>query len=187
MPERNITRYCVIITAVFVAATLVGFLAPIPGKRELFGDLIDAFEPFLTLPPWKMFFVILLNNSAKSFAILLSGILFGLVPLIAVATNGYILGVAYLFASGKVGYVQAAKTVLHHGVLEIPAIVLSVAYGLWLGVTFARRIRRRDMAGFGDQVIHGIRMFFKVAFPLFVLAALIETFLIISMGGGVPR
>jgi hypothetical protein len=30
-------------------------------------------------------------------------------------------------------------------------------------------------------------MFFKVAFPLFILAAFIETFLIFSMGGGVPR
>ena len=130
---------------------------------------------------------ILLNNSVKSFAVLLSGILFGLVPLIAVATNGYILGVAYLFSSGEVGYVQAAKAVLPHGVLEIPAIILSAAYGLWLGVTFTKRIRRRDMAGYGDQVIHGIRMFFKIAFPLFVVAAVIETFLIFSMGGVVSR
>lgn len=85
--------------------------------------------------------------------------------------------------SGEVGYVKAAKMVLPQGVLEIPAAILSAGYGLWLGVTFARRIRRRDMAGFGDQVIHGLRMFFRVAFPLFILAALIETFLIISMGG----
>ena len=140
----------------------------------------------MTLSPWKMFFFILLNNSVKSFAVLLSGILFGLTPLIAVAINGYILGIAYLFASGEVGYVQAAKTVLPHGVLEIPAVILSAGYGLWLGVTFAKRIRRRDMVGFGNQVIHAIRMFFLVAFPLFILAALIETFLIFSMGG-VPR
>jgi stage II sporulation protein M len=153
---------------------------------ELFGTLIDAFEPFLTLPPWKMFFVILLNNSAKSFVVLLSGILFGLVPLIAIATNGYILEVAYLFTSGEVGYVKAAKAVLPHSVLEIPAIIFTAGYGLWLGVTFARRIRRRDIAGFGDQVRHAIRMFFKVAFPLFILAALIETILIFSMGGSVP-
>jgi stage II sporulation protein M len=117
----------------------------------------------------------------------LSGILFGLTPLIAVATNGYILGVAYLFASEKVGYVQAAKTVLPHGVLEIPAIILSAGYGLWLGVTFTKRIRRRNLVGFGEQVTHAIKMFFKVAFPLFILAALIETFLIFSMGGSVPR
>jgi len=53
--------------------------------------------------------------------------------LIAFATNGYILGVAYLLASGKVEYVQAAKAVLPHGVLEIPAVIFSAAYGLWLG------------------------------------------------------
>jgi hypothetical protein len=43
------------------------------------------------------------------------------------------------------------------------------------------------MTDFGGQVFHGIRMFFMVAFPLFIFAALIETILIISMGGGVPR
>lgn len=76
---------------------------------------------------------------------------------------------------------------LPHGVFEIPALIISVAYGLWVGVTFARRIRQRRLAGFGDQVIHAIRMFFKVALPLFILAAVIETFLIFSMGGVVPR
>jgi len=186
MPERNIPRYCEILSAVFVAATLAGFYAPIPRKMDLFGTPMDAFKPFLALPPWKMFFVILLNNSAKSFAILLAGILFGLIPVIAVATNGYILGIAYLFASRGYGYVKAAKMVLPHGVLEIPAVIFSAAYGLWLGVAFARRIRQRDLAGFGYKVRHAIRMFFLVAFPLFVLAVLIETVLIISPGFTFP-
>jgi uncharacterized membrane protein SpoIIM required for sporulation len=70
---------------------------------------------------------------------------------------------------------------------ETPAVILAASYDLWLGVTFTGRIRQRDMAGFGNQVIHAIRMFFLVAFPLFILAALIETFLIFSMGGVVPR
>ena len=138
MPERNILRYVVILSALFVAAALAGFYVSIPGKLDLFGTLLGSFKPFLSLPVWKLFFVILLNNSAKSFAVLLAGILFGLVPLLAVATNGYILGVAYLFASRGVGYVQAAKTILPHGVLEIPAVLLAAAYGLWLGVTFTK-------------------------------------------------
>ncbi|HBX43429.1 MAG TPA: hypothetical protein DEH27_06395 [Deltaproteobacteria bacterium] len=100
MPERNIPRYIVSLTALFVFAFLAGFLAPIPGKKEMLGELKDSLEPFLTMPPWKMFFIILLNNSAKSFAELLSGILFGLIPLIAVATNGYILG-PDIFNGGK--------------------------------------------------------------------------------------
>jgi stage II sporulation protein M len=182
MPERNIARYVVILTALFVATFLAGCFVPIPGKMDLFGTLMDSLEPFLTLSPWKMFFVILLNNSARSFAVLLSGILFGFVPLVAVATNGYILGVAYLIASGEVGYLQASKAVLPHGVLEIPAVILSAAYGLWLGIAFAGRIRQRNLAGFGHQVIHAIRMFFGIAFPLFIIAALIEAFLILSMG-----
>lgn len=58
MPERNIPRYCVILTALFVAATLAGFYAPIPGKRELLGDLMASFGPFLELSPWRMFFLV---------------------------------------------------------------------------------------------------------------------------------
>jgi stage II sporulation protein M len=182
MPERNIPRYVVILTGVFIAATLAGFYAPIPGKRELLGDLMASFGPYLELSPWKMFFFILLNNSVKSFMVMLAGILFGLIPMFAVATNGYILGIAYLFASRGFGYVKAAKMVLPHGVLEIPAVILSAAYGVWLGVTFARRIRQRNLVGFGDQVRHAIRMFLLVAFPLFILASLIETVLIFTMG-----
>jgi len=57
---------------------------------DLIVTLMESFRPFLSLPPWKMFLFILLNNSAKSFAVLLSGILFGIIPMFAVATNGYI-------------------------------------------------------------------------------------------------
>ena len=87
MPEWNIVRYVVFLTALFVAAFLAGFLAPILGKMDPLSELKASLEPFLTLPSWKMFFFLLLNNSVKSFAVLLSGILFGLVPLIAVASN----------------------------------------------------------------------------------------------------
>ena len=186
MPERNIPRYCVILTALFVAATLAGFYAPMPGKKELLGDLMASFGPFLELSPWRMFFFLLLNNSVKSFLVMLAGILFGLIPVFAVATNGIILGVAYLFASRGFGYIKAAKAVLPHGVPEIPAVILSAAYGLWLGVTFTRRIRQRNLAGFGKEVLHAIRMFYLVAFPAFIVAALIETILIFTMARGGP-
>jgi stage II sporulation protein M len=79
------------------------------------------------------------------------------------------------------------EAVLPHGVLEIPALIISTAYGLWLGVMFARRVSQRDWEGAGGQIRHAVTMYFKVAFPLFVVAALIETFLIISIVGGTPR
>ncbi len=41
---------------------------------------------------------------------------------------------------------------LPHGVLEIPTVILTAAYGLWLGVTFAKQNRQRNLVGFGGQV-----------------------------------
>jgi len=92
-----------------------------------------------------------------------------------------------LGAVGKVGMGSVIKAVLPHGVLEIPALIISSAYGLWLGVEYARRVGQRDWEGAGGQVRHAVTMYFMVAFPLFILAALIETFLIISIVGGTPR
>lgn len=182
MPERNIPRYAVILTALYFVACILGFFAPLQGKRELLEALHGSFKPFLTLPPWKMFLFIFINNSVKSFVVLVTGTMFGLVPLLAVVSNGYILGIALMLASREVGMANAAKAVLPHGIVEIPAGILSAAYGLWLGVTFARFIRQRFLVGFEYQVRHAIRMFFLVAFPLFMLAALIETVLISTMG-----
>jgi len=67
-----------------------------------------------------------------------------------------------------------------YGVLEIPAVFIAASYGLWLGVTFTSRFRQRNLGDFGDQVKHAIRMFFFIVFPLFILAALIETVVLIS-------
>ena len=73
------------------------------------------------------------------------------------------------------------EAVLPHGGIEIPALVISTVYGLWLGVMFARRIGQRDLEGAGGRVRQAVTMDFKVAFPLFILAALVETVLITSM------
>jgi len=62
--------------------------------------------------------------------------------------------------------------------LEIPALIISMAYGLWLGVEYAKRAGRRDWKGGMGQVRHAVTMYFKLAFSLFVIAALVETVVI---------
>jgi hypothetical protein len=49
MSERNILWYCVILTVVFVAATLAGFHVSIPGKRELSGNLLFLTTLFVSI------------------------------------------------------------------------------------------------------------------------------------------
>lgn len=64
--------------------------------------------------------------------------------LIAVETNEYIVGVVYLFTSGEVVYVQAAKKVLSHGVREIRAIILSDG---WIPSRFERNFKVPSSSG----------------------------------------
>ena len=116
-----------------------------------------------------------------------SGLFLAGLWVVSALLNGYILGIACLWAVGEAGIASVMKAVLPHGVLEIPALIISTAYGLWLGVEYARRVGQRVWEGAGGQVRHAVTMYFKIAFPLFILAAAIETFLIFSMGVGVPR
>lgn len=57
-------------------------------------------------------------------------------------------------------------------------MILSMSYGLWLGVVYARRVGQRDWKGAMGQIRHAVTIYFKVAFPLFLVAALAETVLI---------
>ncbi|OGO25234.1 MAG: hypothetical protein A2W33_06430 [Chloroflexi bacterium RBG_16_52_11] len=188
MPSRGIKPYLLIQSGLFLAGFLIGFFLPVPWTIEMLGELVEKFGPHNKLSPTWLFLFILANNATKAFFILLLlGIMFGILPVVSVFLNGYVLGIVCLWAVGKAGIASAMKAVLPHGVLEIPALIISTAYGLWLGVVFARRISQRDWEGAGGQVRHAVTMYFKIAFPLFILAAAIETFLIFSMGVGVPR
>ena len=167
-----------IVSGIFVVGFLIGYFVPVPRKLEFFGEMARRFGPYGDLTPVWLFLAILTNNASKSFLLMLSGILFGILPPVSALANGYILGVAVLWAVWEAGTASALKAVLPHGVLEIPALVLSMAYGLWLGVVFTKRIGQRNWEGAGGQVRHAVAMYFKIAFPLFVAAALVEVVVI---------
>lgn len=180
--SRSIKPCLLIVSGIFVAGFLVGYFVPVPGKLEFFGEFAEAHGPYGDLTPFWLFFAILANNASKSFLLMLSGILFGILPVGSALVNGYILGVAVLWAMGQAGTGEVLKAILPHGVLEIPALILSMAYGLWLGVVFTKRIGQRNWEGTGGQVRHAIAIYFKIAFPLFVAAALVEVVVIGMMG-----
>ena len=187
MPSRGIKPYILTQSGLFFAGFLTGFFLPVPGKMEMLGDVAEKFGPYTELSPIWLFLFILANNAAKAFIILLLGIMFGILPVVSVFLNGYILGIVCLWAAGEAGIASVMKAVLPKGVMEIPPSIISTAYGLWLGVAFARRIGEREWEGAGGQIRYAVTMYFKFAFPLFVIADLTETILIFSMGGGVPQ
>jgi stage II sporulation protein M len=128
-----------------------------------------------------LFFNILVQNVMATIFVLISGVIGGIIPAFAIGSNGFGLGVLYRQAAEVSGYSKAALKILPYGVFEIPALLIAASYGLWLGVMVVRRIRGKESTLLRVQIEHAFRRYFAVVFPLLVVAAAIETALILRL------
>jgi stage II sporulation protein M len=124
----------------------------------------------------EMFTAILYNNVIASFIFMASGVLAGIPPLMFMAFNGFFVGyVAYNAAQVQgLGFVFA--TILPHGVIEIPTIILCASMGVGFGYQLIHKLMHRE--GLQQYVTDSLNVFIKRVIPLLVLAAGIETALI---------
>jgi len=175
LPEPAVRPYLVYLAALFAAGILAGILSPPPFRQHVAEEFRGLMEPLQSVAGGDLFLLILINNTIETLFMLLFGVLFGILPVLSVSANGFLLGVLYLQSAGTVGYWKAALHVLPHGVFEIPAFLIAASYGMWLGVSFLHRIRRRETDPLGGKIQHAVRKYFSIAFPLFVIAAAIET------------
>jgi stage II sporulation protein M len=178
MPESSARPQILAVVLLFAASAAAGFLVPAPGSVRTFEELRTLLAPYGALPAGRMFLFILANNALKSFAVLAGGVLFGILPLLAAAANGYFLGLSILYASGRAGYGKALLLLLPHGIFEIPAILLAAGYGLWLGMSFSRRLLGREPRAPRGDFRRAVRTYFRVILPLLIVAAFLETLLI---------
>jgi stage II sporulation protein M len=179
MSDRHIIPYFLILCALFGAAFLGGISAPPPVTQQVTEALQAVGEQYRDMSGGTLFFYILLHNVTASLLLLASGLLYGVVPVLAAGSNGFVLGVLYREAAATLGYAKAALKVVPHGIFEIPALLFTASYGLWLGIMAIRRARGRDEAPLRVHVNHAFERYFAVVFPLLVMAAAIETFLIL--------
>lgn len=171
-----------ILALIFVAAFLAGTLAPASVRNEATKAFQFVADQYRGLSGGTLFFNILLHNVMASILILVSGVLIGIIPIFSIGSNGFFLGVLYRQAAEMVGYSKAALKVLPHGVIEIPALLIAASYGLWLGVTVVRRMRGKESTRLRVHIEHAFRRYFAVVFPLLIVAAGIETALILNLG-----
>lgn len=175
LPEQAIRPYLVSLSALFVVSFLAGTLAPTSVRNEATEAFQFFAEHFQGLSGGMLFFNILAQNVMASILILISGVLIGIIPILSMVSNGFLLGVLYRHAGEVSGYSKAALKVLPHGVFELPALLIAASYGLWLGVTVVRRIRGRESTLLRFHIEHAFRRYFAVVFPLLIVAAAIET------------
>ena len=181
MFDRTIRPYLLILTLVFAVSFLAGTMAP-PAIRRQMTEVFQAVAGnYRELAGGALFFNILVQNAMATIFVILSGVIAGVVPTFAISSNGFGLGVLYRQVSEVSGTSKAALEILPYGVFEIPALLIAASYGLWLGVTVVRRMRGKESTLLRFQLEHAFRRYFAVVFPLLIIAAAIETALILRL------
>jgi stage II sporulation protein M len=120
---------------------------------------------------------ILLNNAESSLLGIIIGFFFGIFPLFALIFNGYILGFVAILSVKAQGIVVLWK-IFPHGIFELPALFISLGLGLRIGFF----IFDKKSDSFKKIFFNSLRVFVLVVLPLLIIAAIIESALIILAG-----
>ena len=159
---------------IFALLFLIGFMYPFFFRQEIFDwieKLILSLEGKETL---EIMGFILFNNLKVSFFMIVAGIGFGILPLITVVVNGYLIGFVAR-ESAVAGGIGVLWQLVPHGIFEIPAIIFSIGIGLKIGTDLFRKdIKKKLKHNFRE----GLRFFVFVILPLLLIAGIIEGLLI---------
>jgi len=181
--------------ALFIAAAVIGhlyFVAHPEMAQKAFAQLREILAQKINLEArgWELFIQILFNNLRAGLLMLLFGLIpFLFLPVIGIAVNGLQMGLV-----SSVSMIQGKDVgriflfgFLPHGILEIPAILLSGSLGLYLSIQILKKIfppqqislfgPNRDSSTFVQILKRTFLAWAAVVLPLLIAAALIEAFL----------
>lgn len=121
-------------------------------------------------------FAIFLNNAFLSLLFLVLGLALGVLPVLFIAFNGYIVGVIVYLIAQERGLLFILLGLLPHGILELPMVFLAAGIGLRLGhQVFSALIGRPTQIK--REFKEGLMFYFRWILPLLLVAAIIETFI----------
>ena len=175
--SNNELRIAICISgALFIIAIVFGRLLASPAiSTEVIQDLESTFTLLKGVHPLLLCLIIFINNALKSFLVILFGILAGIPGLIFVYANGVIIGIVLSFAVSAKGWQLTVASMLPHGIIEIPLLLITVALSLLIGWESLRWLMRKQ-SNTKSKLSFGIATYLKLILPGLLLAALIETF-----------
>ena len=188
--QRGIWPYILFITVLFIVSLIIGLLSSIEVASANLEELKQALLPLMqslgAFGPIALLLVIFLNNAIKALAAVVLGIFVGIPPLLFIAINGFIVGLVVSALQPSMGYGIVVASLLPHGIIEIPLLILASALGLSVGKESLKYLLRQQ-SSVKKQLRRGIRLYLKWVLGALFIAALIEVFitpLIIMLAGG---
>lgn len=176
---RFIGPYFLFITLVFFGALFAGYIssANFPSMANtLMEGFSSRFAPLMDMPPIFIMLGIFLNNAFVSLLFLVLGLALGILPVLFIAFNGYIIGVIAHVVSQERGLFFILLALLPHGIVELPMVFLSAGIGLRLGHQVFDALIGRPTE-IKKEFKEGLRFYFRWILPLLFLAAIVETFI----------
>lgn len=174
--QRSATAFCVLVVLAF------GVSLALPDLRDRAVALvletmngIGAVKEDGTLSALGIF----LNNlRACAFTMVYGLIPFLQLPALALGVNALLLGVlAAWYVSEGLSLLAYLAALLPHGILELPALILAFAMGLYVCGHLTRRCRKdENTLHLWDCLVQISRMLLLVLVPLLAAAALVEAY-----------
>jgi len=175
---RSISSFLVLSAFIFALTSVMGYWAggrSGPGLSQ-WREQLNALRWILEQPPLIIMIIIFLKNLLASAMAMLLGLGLGIIPLLVATSNGFLLGVVAHGAVQQSGILFLAAGILPHGILELPAVLISIAIGFRLGYLLAL-ILAREKADLAGETRIAVRFLWRYIAPILFLAAIIETFI----------
>ncbi len=174
----SLRKYVLVVTDIFILSLIIGLLVSVknPALSQNYLEMFkQSFGWIKTLPPLTVMLLIFLNNAFKSLLALVLGLGLGVIPFLFVAGNGIIIGMLGDTISRQHGTVFVVASLLPHGIIEIPMILISAGIGLRLGYAIYLSLKGLKI-DIKTELRQGFRFYMRVILPLLFIAAMIETF-----------
>jgi len=173
---KDSKKFIWIVLGVFFAFILIGFF--IHPSEHLSEKILEFMQEILSktdgMSQSQLIGFIFLNNVQSSFFGMVFGIFFGIFPAISTIANGYILGFVSNLAVQN-GTVLSLWKIFPHGIFELPAMFISFALGIRLGISI---FNRKKFGNIEENLFSCLKTFLFIVVPLLIIAAIIEGTLI---------
>ena len=170
--------YILYATLIFLISSCLGYhtaATQIDEMLVLLDQILGEYSILATYGPVTLFLLIFFNNTIKSFFMMMLGMFFGIVPVLFLFANGYIMGMFFFIIAQETGPLSFLLGTIPHGVIELPAALIAAAYGLWLGHIFVQKLR--NGRSIKQPLKEAYRVYITKLVPLFFIAAAIEVFI----------
>lgn len=171
--------YILFVSLIFILSTLMGYWyssLDLAFATQTSVDIGEMFDIIQGLHPLIIMIIIFFNNSIKCLIVLLLGIGFGLVPLVFLTYNGFLIGIVVLITERIEGSLYVLAAIVPHGIIELPMILISAAIGIRLGHDLWNTLLGQK-ADIKKDFKKGTLFYIHWILPLLFIAAAVETFL----------